>query len=1018
MAEQVRFIITVDDNGSPSIKRFGATLRTVEGSAQRLTGGLSRAQAAIITLNQGFALLDRAASGTVRVFQALVSDAERLTRLSRAFNLPARELGGLDLVAQQAGASLEGLARGMTRLAANVVTGLTDKTSTAARALRVLGADAKALDGAQGDLIATFQVVGKGLLAVESSTLRAALAQRLFGLQWQESMAVLGETDGNLVEAIAHVERLGGIMNDDLRRALTDVGLAFKDVQFAVKGFVLALVGEVNLDAVAARFRRLAEEIADFTRSAKFDALLTDIHRLIDGLSVLAGIGKIVIGFELRGAEVALKLLHGLRQEISGNLAAQESDALQSGPLADRLLRAGRITSIERTAVTQGDLSAVIREQQKLRHETGATVEALQGIAPAAEAGAAGVNDINAALDTLSGAGEAAAQKLITQQTDFRLELSRTLEDLRAGGDAIDQQFRDIIRQGQDLHLPREETERLGAAFVAAAREAAQMEESIKQATERDRGLADLRQEVAFLEAGFSDAQIRIEETVEKLTELGASEAEVRQLATRLEDLRTASENAGKGIVDVFDVLERGSSDVFEALILGTRDVADAFEGLKLSIIRSFIEAFAEGLKAKLGFEGSLKINLVGLVQQIGGIFTQGLPGGIGGLISGESGGAAGAFGGGGGGLGQVLGIGRQVAGTAGRPLLNGLFGGGGLTSGFTPVLSTSGETLALITPSGQFIGAGAGGLGGAFGTVGTAGTGLTAGFTPVINAAGETVALFTPAGNLVTSSGISAVGSGAPGAAGGLASVLGPLAVIGSLFSLFQTGKSFAGTFQQQDDVTFGQSGPRNRLRATGAGLVGGLAGGGAAAGAIIGAGTVVGAPIGAIVGAALGAAIGQAINQAITGAIGSGVSKAVSKGLSQSDLQQTVLKDPTIQALLYTTLAGQKKLANVLLKLFIPDIEEIFDDLFVDFVEQMEVTGVKLNDSMEGFLGEGLDKQARGRLQALFFGSQNASDLQADVRGTIELVATLIGAGSDNIERQHRFFRIFANSMAEAGQ
>jgi hypothetical protein len=87
--------------------------------------------------------------------------------------------------------------------------------------------------------------------------------------------------------------------------------------------------------------------------------------------------------------------------------------------------------------------------------------------------------------------------------------------------------------------------------------------------------------------------------------------------------------------VDIFGAIQKGFDDVVSGLVSGTLDMKKAFESLKISIIKSFADAFAEGFKKKLGFEAAFKVNIVQFLSNIGG------------LISGQGGGANGqGFGG------------------------------------------------------------------------------------------------------------------------------------------------------------------------------------------------------------------------------------------------------------------------------------------------------------------------------------------------------------------------------------
>src|SRR5205085_3516212 len=75
---------------------------------------------------------------------------------------------------------------------------------------------------------------------------------------------------------------------------------------------------------------------------------------------------------------------------------------------------------------------------------------------------------------------------------------------------------------------------------------------------------------------------------------------------------------------DVFAAFKTAFDDIAQALVAGTLTMKKVFDSLKTSIIKSFVDAFAEGFKAKLGFEGNFKVNIVQFVKNIGGVLTGG----------------------------------------------------------------------------------------------------------------------------------------------------------------------------------------------------------------------------------------------------------------------------------------------------------------------------------------------------------------------------------------------------------
>ena len=152
---------------------------------------------------------------------------------------------------------------------------------------------------------------------------------------------------------------------------------------------------------------------------------------------------------------------------------------------------------------------------------------------------------------------------------------------------------------------------------------------------------------------------------------------------------------------DLFGAISDGFGKVIDGLVSGTQTIGGAFQALKTSIIGSFVQAFAAGLKEKLGFEGAFKINIVSLGKEllglVGGIFTGSGPSGsgTGGLISSLVGK-----------VGGYLGFPTSAQGVAGS-LLKGGGAGASTGTGFAPPLTGAASYLGGGAVPGLLLGAG-----------------------------------------------------------------------------------------------------------------------------------------------------------------------------------------------------------------------------------------------------------------------------------------------------------------------
>lgn len=196
----------------------------------------------------------------------------------------------------------------------------------------------------------------------------------------------------------------------------------------------------------------------------------------------------------------------------------------------------------------------------------------------------------------------------LQQELQFLQDKSGTLEEQIA-----------LTRQLGEL-----EVERAEAALESIQIELRGITEQIDKGQELIRHYEFLKQstanpvEIVQYETRLLELQNQVLALRTQLTKLGgeqvAAQAAVGQAAAQanknLKDMTTTTIRFG-------DVFRNSLSQVFNALVQGTLDVKDAFRSLGIAIIGAFVDAFAEALAAKSGFDVILKNNVSG----IGGMF-------------------------------------------------------------------------------------------------------------------------------------------------------------------------------------------------------------------------------------------------------------------------------------------------------------------------------------------------------------------------------------------------------------
>jgi TP901 family phage tail tape measure protein len=341
-------------------------------------------------------------------------------------------------------------------------------------------------------------------------------------------------------------------------------------------------------------------------------------------------------------------------------------------------------------------------------------------------------------------------------------------------------------------------------------------------------------------------------------------------------------------------------------------------------------------------------------------------------------------------------------------------------------------------------------GIGSAAASAGAAGVGtvlaptVTTGIDAILGAGGAGgVGALAPAAGSATP-GLDAALGGAPSAAGSGAGLAGAasavLAVIGAIVSIASAAKGIIDTSKALKKVEEGapeaSSFRTNSL--VGLGVATGI---GAAVGGIAGlAGGPIGVVVGAAAGATIGATIAQTISSVVAGAVGGSVLDARKSGFSQQQLEDAINSDmklrivrgfaggagvgATAGLLGKRTVTGSVMndsalaaliggpLQGILTLLFdniskAPSIDLIFDKIFRKAVEAA-APGVQLNRQL-GRKGQGVGAAGQPFLESF-------AQFDPQTGAVVRFIASIIGAGSDNMERVARFMNIIKNSLAVA--
>ena len=272
-----------------SIQQAQTRLTKFRSAAQKAFGALRRAAlgAAVIA---GSAILGFGIS-SIKTF-AETGDAIQKMALRTGFSTEA--LSELGFAAEQSGASLETIEKAAKRMAVTILDanmGL----STAVDALDLLGLSVKDLEGLAPE--EQFLTLLNAIGGVEDASLRAALAQRIFGRSGTELLPLLANGAEGIARLRQEARDLGIVFSQDAANSAAEFTDAMNELNQAVKGIQFEVGGLLapHLTDLARWFVDNRETIATFFNVAR--AVATPVFKsYIVGIRLVLG----ALGFLVR----------------------------------------------------------------------------------------------------------------------------------------------------------------------------------------------------------------------------------------------------------------------------------------------------------------------------------------------------------------------------------------------------------------------------------------------------------------------------------------------------------------------------------------------------------------------------------------------------------------------------------------------------------------------------------------------------------------------------------------------
>lgn len=197
-------------------------------------------------------------AGLVALGKQAASNVDRIGKLSTQLGVTATEVQKLELVAELSGTSIDNVAKALQRTA-RVAGEARQGSAAAADAFAALGisvADLERLTPA-----ALFERVVGALGRVADLSLRGAIANRLFGRQWQELNPLIEGFAGNMARAAVVFDDLKFGLGDGARgvEELNDHLTVAQTMMVAFRDLVFAKLAP-SLSALVVQLGRMAEE--------------------------------------------------------------------------------------------------------------------------------------------------------------------------------------------------------------------------------------------------------------------------------------------------------------------------------------------------------------------------------------------------------------------------------------------------------------------------------------------------------------------------------------------------------------------------------------------------------------------------------------------------------------------------------------------------------------------------------------------------------------------------------------
>lgn len=268
----VSFVIEVDDNGTPKIKKFGESMKDAESKAKGFSSGLSLASGAMSALGGLIAV------GAIAKFAKDTIDAhDAAKQFGMTVGVSTKNVVGFNYAAEQAGSNAEVMQQSMTKLADKLGSGEANK------ALSELGISAvdstgklKSVDAVLLDVAGAFEKMADG-------PEKTAAAIDIFGKSGAKLIPTLNSGRDALAEMVEQGASLENVSENNVA-AMESFNDAMANVESIGRGAVAFLIESLTpaIKVLGEEISQLSKEWAQFWKEQSMAAEIDETIKFMD----------------------------------------------------------------------------------------------------------------------------------------------------------------------------------------------------------------------------------------------------------------------------------------------------------------------------------------------------------------------------------------------------------------------------------------------------------------------------------------------------------------------------------------------------------------------------------------------------------------------------------------------------------------------------------------------------------------------------------------------------------------